>query len=305
MQQPTEKRVALAGAELACFEWGDPGAGPTVLLVHATGFHARCWDGVVRALGTDAPHLVALDLRGHGRSSKAGPHHWRQFGLDVAAFVAALDLDRIVGVGHSMGGHCVTWAAAAQASRFRQLLLVDPVIMAPGAYRRSAALADLDVHPVARRRNRWESPEAMFRRFENRHPFSLWEPAVLRDYCRHGLLPAADGEGLVLACPPQVEAAIYLGSTGRDIGDVVAALPHPVTVLRAKPREAAEGKLDFSRSPTWPGLAAAFPKGRDVYLPALSHFIPMQRPALVAAHIRELLEALEIGEQGTGSATIA
>ena len=305
MQQPAEKLVALAGAELACFEWGDPGAGPTVLLVHATGFHARCWDGVVRALGSDAPHLVALDLRGHGRSSKAGPHHWRQFGLDVAAFVAALDLDRIVGVGHSMGGHCVTWAAAAQASRFRQLLLVDPVIMAPAAYRQPPALADSDVHPVARRRNRWESPEAMFRHFENRHPFSLWEPAVLRDYCRHGLLPAADGEGLVLACPPQVEAAIYLGSAGRDIGDVVAALPHPVTVLRAKPREAAaEGKLDFSRSPTWPGLAAAFPKGRDVYLPALSHFIPMQRPALVAAHIRELLEAPEFG-QGTGSAAIA
>ena len=299
MQPPTEKRVALAGAELAYFEWGCSGAGPTVLLVHATGFHARCWDGVVRVLGSDAPHLVALDLRGHGRSSKAGPHHWRQFGLDVAAFVAALDLDRIVGVGHSMGGHCITWAAAAQASRFRQLLLVDPVIMAPGAYRRPPAL-DSDVHPVARRRNCWESPEAMFRHFENRHPFSLWEPAVLRDYCRHGLLPAADGEGLALACPPQVEASIYLGSAGRDIGDVVAALPHPVTVLRAKPREAADGKLDFSRSPTWPGLAAAFPKGRDVYLPALSHFIPMQRPALVAAHIRELLEAPGVGEQGTG-----
>lgn len=292
MRQPTEKRVPLAGVELAYFEWGDPDAGPTVLLVHATGFHARCWDGVVRALGDDVPHLLALDLRGHGRSSKAGPHHWRQFGLDVAAFAAALDLDGIVGVGHSMGGHCVTWAAAAHVQRFRQLLLVDPVIMAPGAYRQPPSFASADSHPVARRRNHWESPDAMYRRFENRHPFSLWDRAVLDDYCRYGLLPAADGDGFALACPPQVEASIYMGSTGRDIGDVVATLPHPVTVLRARPREAAEeGKLDFSRSPTWPGLAAAFPNGRDVYLPALSHFIPMQRPALVAAHIRELLEA--------------
>ena len=303
MQQPAEKRLALAGVEVVYFEWGNRGAGPTVLLVHATGFHARCWDGVVRALGPDAPHLVALDLRGHGRSAKVGPYHWRQFGADVAAFVAALDLDAIVGVGHSMGGHCVTWAAGAQPARFRQLLLVDPVIMAPGAYRQPPAFADSDVHPVARRRNRWGSPEAMFRRFENRHPFSLWESAVLRDYCRYGLLPAADGDGLVLACPPAVEAAIYMGSTGRDIGDVVATLPHPVTVLRARPREAAaEGKLDFSRSPTWPGLAAAFPKGWDVYLPALSHFIPMQRPALVAGHIRELLEAPGLGDQGAPAA---
>ena len=296
MQPPTEKRIAAAGVELTYFEWGSPGAGATVLLVHATGFHARCWDGVVRALGGEASHIVALDQRGHGRSAKAEPYHWLQFGLDLSTFVQALDLDRLVGVGHSMGGHCVTQAAAAHPHRFRQLLLVDPVIMAPGSYRQPPPFATAEVHPVAKRRNRWPFPEAMVHRFEDRHPFSLWDPEVLRDYCQYGLLPAADGKGWVLACPPQVEAAIYLGSLGRDIADQVATLPHPVTVLRARrspPNQERTG-LDFSNSPTWPELAAAFPKGRDVYLPHLTHFIPMQRPALVAGHIRELLAAAEV-----------
>lgn len=291
MQQPEQKRAEVAGVELAYFEWGAPGASPTVLLAHATGFHARCWDGVVRALREEAGHIVALDQRGHGRSAKAEPYHWRQFGLDLSAFVEALDLERIVGVGHSMGGHCVVQAAAAHPQRFAKLLLVDPVIMAPGSYRQPTPFATVEAHPVAKRRNRWPSAEAMFRRFEGRHPFSLWQPDVLRDYCQYGLLPAADGEGWVLACPPEVEAAIYLGSLGRDIADQVATLPHPVTVLRARPRPPDEerGELDFSNSPTWPELAAAFPNGRDVYLPHLTHFIPMQQPEVVAAHVRELM----------------
>jgi pimeloyl-ACP methyl ester carboxylesterase len=44
--------------------------------------------------------------------------------------------------------------------------------------------------------------------------------------------------------------------------------------------------MDFSASPTWDKVAAQFPNGRDVSLPHLSHFIPMQDPALVARFIQ-------------------
>jgi hypothetical protein len=45
--------------------------------------------------------------------------------------------------------------------------------------------------------------------------------------------------------------------------------------------------MDFAASPTWPKLAAQFARGRDVYLPELTHFIPMQAPDLVARYILE------------------
>ncbi len=286
-RQPLKRRIAVGGIDLAYFEWGRRTADqPTILLIHATGFHARCWDGVIRALGDDR-HAVALDMRGHGRSDKQPPYQWDAFGADVAAFVEALELVGMIGVGHSMGGHSVVQAAARRPDRFAKLLLVDPVILEPAAYAVQASrFASPEEHPVSRRRNRWRSTEEMFERFASRHPFRLWDRGVLRDYCRYGLLPADDG--FVLACPPLVEAAIYLGSAGRNIGAAIAMLPHPVVVLRAHSKAERDGSMDFAQSPTWKGLAAAFPNGRDVYLPELTHFIPMQRPELVAAHIEAL-----------------
>ena len=289
MDAPREQRVSLRDVELAYFEWGRAGTGATVLLAHATGFHGRCWDAVVRALGD--VRVIAVDQRGHGRSDKRGPYDWRVFGADLAAFVEALDLEDVIGVGHSMGGHSLVQAASRHGGRFLKLLLVDPVIMDPEAYaqhQRQPAFASAEEHPVSKRRNRWPSVDAMVQRFADRHPFSLWRRDVLVDYCRYGLLPA---EGAwTLACPPSVEAAIYVGSAGADIADLVAKLPHPVRVLRAHRKNERDGPMDFSQSPTWEGLAAALPNGEDVYLADLTHFIPMQRPKLVAEHIRELIE---------------
>ena len=285
---PRERRIAINGADLAYYEWNGENGGPDVLLAHATGFHARCWDGVVRALGENCGRVVALDMRGHGRSSNTPPYHWRQFGEDLAAFVDALDLRGALAVGHSMGGHCVVQAAAAHPARLGRLLLVDPVILAPEAYRDAPAFGSPEEHPVSRRRNRWLSAEAMIERFKGRHPFSLWNPQVLEDYCRYGLVPAEDGDGMVLGCPPLVEASIYLGSAGRDIGALVPTLRNRVVVLRAKRKPKRDSDMDFSQSPTWEGLASAFRNGEDVYLPELTHFIPMQRPDLVAEHIQSL-----------------
>ena len=236
---PVEKHVSVRGADLAYCEWGCRSSRrPTILLVHATGFHGRCWDAVIRHLGADRHascrwHAIALDLRGHGRSTKQGPYDWREFGADIAAFVEILELDGVLGVGHSMGGHAVVQAAGRHPDRFSRLLLVDPVVLAPEAYAGHSdwpAPTSPEQHPVSRRRNRWRSVEAMFERFASRHPFSLWDRDVLMDYCRHGLV--AEGDGFVLRCPPLVEASVYLGSAERDVGAVVARLPHPVVVLR-------------------------------------------------------------------------
>lgn len=276
------------GIDLCYFEWGEADA-PTVLLVHATGFHARCWDQTVAAL-PEGYRAVAVDMRGHGRSTKQGPYNWATFGADLSAFVEALELEDAVGVGHSMGGHCVTQAAAAHPGRFSRLVLVDPVMMEPQVYaenERARTYAAAEDHPVSKRRNYWQSVDEMYERFKDRHPFSLWRDEVLRDYCEYGVNPAPEGsEGkFELGCPAIVEASIYLGSAGFDILDKVRALPHPVTVIRGFKKGERENEMDFAQSPTWEGLAAQFPNGRDEYHAELTHFIPMQNPELVAAHI--------------------
>lgn len=274
------------GVSLHWFEWGER-KGQTVLLVHATGFHARCWDQVVAALPA-GQHVVAIDMRGHGRSDKIPPFNWAAFGADLEAFVRFLGLHGAIGVGHSMGGHCVAHVAARVPDAFARLLLVDPVIMSPEAYAaaRHQNFASPADHPVARRRARWSSWQEMQERFRDRTPFSRWRPEVLADYCRYGLLP--EGNEWVLACPGEVEATIYMGSAQTEIHDDIRRVAVPVTVLRAPGRDPGDTNvMDFSKSPTWPALAARFPDGRDVYLPDHSHFIPMEDPALVARFIRE------------------
>jgi lipase len=83
-----------------------------------------------------------------------------------------------------------------------------------------------------------------------------------------------------------VEASVYLGNTQTDVHELIPQIDLPVVVLRARPRGPNDEQvMDFSKSPTWPGLADRFRHGRDVFLPDHSHFIPMEDPALVARFI--------------------
>ncbi len=290
MSEPRIFRVPAAEGDLAVYEW--PGEEPTVLLAHATGFHGRVWDQVVRRLA--GMRAIAFDFRGHGRSSKpAPPYDWRWFGEDVIAIVDALGLQRCIAAGHSKGGHAITYAAAHRPEAFAALLLIDPVILPEAVYGRERFAGE---HFAARRRNEWGSPEEMFERFASREPFSRWDRAVLWDYCRHGLLPSPSGHGYALACPPAVEASIYAGSWGRNIYPEIARVRIPVKVLRARPRGAEAVGTDMSASPTAPDLARRFAMGEDMELPEHTHFIPMEAPGLVAEEIRRLAARFAVHE---------
>lgn len=284
-EQPVQSRVTANGVELCVFEW--PGEGPPLLFVHATGFHARCWDGVIRRL--PGRRAFAADMRGHGRSERPHvPYSWVRFGEDLTALVRELDLSDFVGVGHSMGGHSVTFAAGREPARFAALVLVDPVIgttARPDAPEGASPSSSF----VARRRNEWASPEEMIERFAARPPFSDWDPAVLDDYCRYGLLPRAEG-GFELACPPLVEADVYANAGRTDLSDEVARITVPVRVIRApgQPPAAPGQPRAFTSSPTDPDLASRFADAVDVPLDHGTHFIPMESPALVARHVEEV-----------------
>jgi pimeloyl-ACP methyl ester carboxylesterase len=293
--EPVLQRARVNGVELAYFEWGAAlrKREPSVLLLHATGFHARCWDPIVRRLGPR--HVLALDQRGHGRSERTPIAHWRVFGEDVAAFVRTRAERAFVAVGHSMGGHALVDAAAACPERFGRLVLIDPVIADPGSYAGGGwriETAPGEPHPTARRKRHFASAREMFERFQDRRPYALFTREALWAYCEHGLVPRSDGPGFELACPPEIEASIYL--TSRTNGGVIEsahAVKTPVLVVRAKAPPPERSLMDFESSPTWPGLAAALPLGRDLHLPEWTHFLPMQAPELVAKWLEAELAA--------------
>lgn len=283
MSEPREHRQETPEGDICWFEWGERGQGPSLLLLHATGFHARLWDRVVEALPAGT-HVIAPDHRGHGRSFRpATLANWAATSDALLPLLDGLGGHPIVGCGHSMGAYVLTRLASQRPGAFRHLVLIDPVIMDPALYEGEAGpIPEPADHPVARRRNIWTSAEEMRARFADRPPYANWDPRVLADYCTHGLIPPADGDGLELACPPALEASVYQNALRTSPHEWLHYLAAPSTVIRAPTGERG-GSLDFSLSPTWTGLATAIGTERDELWAEHSHFIPMENPARVAA----------------------
>jgi len=288
-QQPQLHAITSNGIQMTCHEWRAPlrGEPPTLLMVHATGFHSRVWDPVIQRL--PGRHVLAPDLRGHGRSEAAPFASWEAFGRDLAGLASAMDLQGVIGIGHSMGAHALVQAAAFEPRRFSRLLLVDPVVQAPADYHLPPVPAGT-LHPAARRKRHFDSPKAMFERFAERPPYAVFNREALMQYCEHGLRPAAGGKGFELACAPEFEASIYPQARG-NLGVIasIRALQIPVWVVRARPQDPTVLPWDPLGSPTWPGLATEFRHGRDLVFPEQTHFLPMQDPALMARLIDELI----------------
>jgi lipase len=273
----------IVPSQIAVWEWPalHPTANaPALLFAHATGFHGRMWDHIVRLFPNR--RCLALEFRGHGRSHKpAPPIPWLSFAEDILSAARYFNLQGVIGVGHSLGGHALTAAAAARPQTFSRLVLVDPVILRRERY----GAPPMDAAFIGRRRNRFASPSEMFERFRPRLPFSAWPEEVLRSYCDYALLP--ESGSFVLACPPATEADIYTHSNAPE-SNIYPLLPTillPVTILRAG-RPAVPGLFNPAASPTAPDLASNFPNARDILLPHNSHFIPMESPETIAHAIR-------------------
>jgi pimeloyl-ACP methyl ester carboxylesterase len=100
--------VALpGGVSLALDLW--EGGGTGFLLVHGLASNARMWDGVAGRLAEAGHAVAAVDLRGHGRSDKAGGgYDFATVCGDLEAVIGALAWDHPpVVVGQSWGGNVV------------------------------------------------------------------------------------------------------------------------------------------------------------------------------------------------------
>jgi lipase len=279
---PVQRRFLTPAGDICWFEWGQLGSNPSLLLLHATGFHARLWDPVISHLqGFD--HIIAPDLRGHGRSYRPDSlADWPATAADIMALVDSLPDIPFVVAGHSMGGVVAAHLARHRPERVTRLILIDPVLMSPETYQSGGGWGFTSAadHPIARRRNAWSGPDQMLAHFAERPPYSGWQPAALKAYCDHGLRRLPD-ESFELACLPVLEASCYMGSTADDPYGWLGQIACPTTIVRAQIRERTSA-LDFTISPTWPELASAIPGAIDMHWQDLTHFIPMEAPERVA-----------------------
>lgn len=106
------------------FGYDDEGHGPALVFVHGFPFDRRVWRKQAAAL-RGSHRVVTVDLRGFGESSAGdGRGSMQQFAEDVHDLLRALLTERVVLVGHSMGGYVALAFAHAFPEELRGLVLV-------------------------------------------------------------------------------------------------------------------------------------------------------------------------------------
>jgi pimeloyl-ACP methyl ester carboxylesterase len=123
--EPTSLTLPGAdGLRIHALEWSREGT-PLVFL-HGFSNEAHIWDDAAPAV---APYYrtVALDLRGHGDSDRdpEGRYDYDFHVADLESALGALGVERLVLVGHSLGGRVAMRFAGKHPDRMAGLVIVD------------------------------------------------------------------------------------------------------------------------------------------------------------------------------------
>ncbi len=277
---------------LSCLEWPAPAGAPTVLFLHANGFHARVYRRLLEPLA-GVVRILAPDLRGHGRTTlPAAPgllHGWGVYRDDVLGFLDAMALDRVWMAGHSLGAVVSALLAVREPDRVRGLTLVDPVFLPRWVINVVRVLDPFDLGwrlgpgPAAkRRRDGWPDRDAARDHYRGRGMFGTWPDGWLDDYLEDGLAPADDG-GVRLACAPAWESRTF-ATVPREVWEMVRGIRCPTTIVYG-------GDSDTFRRASARLAPRRIPGVRMVPVPGASHFVSMEAPEVVRDEIRRMLSS--------------
>ena len=128
-QQPVgyeDSDISLQSGRLRVRRWGAADA-PAVVCVPGLSANLCGFDRLAERLAGDALQLVAIDLRGRGRSevTGAGTYGWRNHARDVLAVADAVGAPSFAVIGQSSGAAIAMTCAQLEPSRVERLVLVD------------------------------------------------------------------------------------------------------------------------------------------------------------------------------------
>jgi pimeloyl-ACP methyl ester carboxylesterase len=134
--------VPCRGGHIHYLAWGDRSR-PGVVLVHGGAAHAHWWCHVAPLLAGEY-RVIALDLSGHGDSSRRSPYSLDAWADEVVAVADHAGMDgRPVVVGHSMGGFVTIGTAARHGDAIAGAVVLDSPVTALDAEVEAAASGGL------------------------------------------------------------------------------------------------------------------------------------------------------------------
>jgi 3-oxoadipate enol-lactonase len=240
------------------------GEGPTVLLLHPVGLDLTCWEAQTEFLRTEY-RVVALDLRGHGRSEVAPPpYSLSTFAADSHELLLSLNATPAHVMGLSLGGMVAQVLALDYPTDVLSLILADTVCnLTPDG--RAAMVA----RGEAAERGGMES--------------------VVQATLDRWFTPGFIGSEVVARCRRRLlaDSVTTWDAAWRAISEVnTESRLHEIRV----PALVMTGELDVS-SPVERGraIADAIPGARFLIVPGAPHIAPMELPDLFNPLVLEFL----------------
>lgn len=255
------------GINIAYADEGPRDAPIAVVLIHGWSCDRDYWSGQVPALVGDY-RVVRIDLPGHGGSGSER-ESWtiEAYGSDVEALVTALGLQRIILVGHSMGGYVALEAAQRMPSRVLGVVGVDTLLD-----------AEWSLPPEA-----WEAWLAP------------WGDDFTGqcDLFVRGMFPEGSAETLVdevagkmCGADPQVGLALFRAFGSYNLAEEFAATKAPIHCINADMNPT---KVDINRKYA-PSFEVEIMKG-------CGHFLMLEKPEEFNRILLDVLQGFETPQE--------
>jgi pimeloyl-ACP methyl ester carboxylesterase len=198
---------------------------------------------------------IAFDLSGHGRSAGEGRRHIHDYAADVVALLDALEINRAIVGGHSMGGAIAQTIALDFADRVAGLILLGT-----GAY------LPVNQSIIEGLANEFEKTCAMLIKWE-------WHKSAPESYRQQGL-------ARLLNTPAQVTSNDFLACNEFDVRERLAEISVPTLILAAD----TDRMLPLAQSEF---LVDNIPHAKLVVLENAGHMFTLEQPDKVVEVVQE------------------
>jgi len=246
--------------ELFYAETSSPDDWLTMALIHGAGENHLAWPAELRRV--DGVTVHALDLPGHGKSGGKGRSSVGDYVEVVRGFLDALNVERAVITGHSMGGAIAQQFALTWPARTAGLILV-------------ATGAKLRVFPQILEGilTDTEATLDLVNRF-------AWGPNAPEQLVQLGRAQMAETR-------PEVTAGDYAACDAFDVRERLGQIGAPTLVIG--------GTADQMTPFKYAGfLAEKIPGAKLARIEGAGHMVMLEQPELVARYVDQFLAAFHV-----------
>ena len=190
----------------------------------------------------------------------------------------------VIGIGHSSGGAAILFAAAKRPELFKQVILIDPVLL--GSKKRLAIkLSKLlglwskfsPANKARKRRKFFEDKAEAFQYYSTKALFKDFDENCFKDYIEHGLKP--NGQNYELLFSPMVEGDIF--------DNVPTYIPRDLTEINATILYASNSNLFGQTDVNW--WKKNHPEF-DLKCFEGNHLFPFEQPEAAAKAIAKIID---------------